>query len=141
MDNRYVINSSINNLQKYNLSYTGSGENIIKHFNSNYNDNNRLMNVKLTSKQKNISKRNCMPNSKNDNNNIKNDKCVTSINSQIKALQEIKYKLENILSAAGYENININFKYGSTHSTINFNTYESNKNKYEHKIKEGLDNL
>ena len=128
-------------MQKDIISYTNGGENAIKHFNSNYNDNNKLMNVKLAAKQNNILKVNDIRKYNNHNNSIKNEKPVTSINSQIKALQEIKYKLENILNAAGYENININFKYGCTKPAINFNGYESNKNKYEGKIKERLDNL
>lgn len=141
MDNRYAINSKINNLQKYNVSYARSSENIIKYFNSNYNDiSSDLMNVKLSSKKKDIEAKNGVQDLEHVKGTM-NEKGATSIHSQIKALQEVKFKLENILNAAGYENININFKYGCTKPAINFNAYESNKNKYEGKIKERLDNL
>lgn len=98
------------------------------------------MNVKLSSKKKDIEAKNGVQDLEHVKGTM-NEKGATSIHSQIKALQEVKFKLENILNAAGYENININFKYGCTKPAINFNWYESNKNKYEGKIKERLDNL
>lgn len=126
----------------YNLSVSPT-ENMIKYFNVHYRDNDydKSKKVKLIQTQGNIEQNYDIQNINEIQNNNGDESHLTSIASQAKSLQTAKYKLEDILSEAGYKNININFKYGCSSPAINFNAYQSNKDKYQDKIKERLDTL
>lgn len=134
---------SKNNLSQGYIPYVSSRENMIKYFNMHYveDDYDKSTKVKLIQTQGNIAQNHGIQNTGEIQNNKNNKIDMTSIAHQTKAMQATKYQLENILSEAGYKNININFKYGCSSPTINFNAYQSNKDKYEDKIKERLDTL
>lgn len=149
MENRYLKNTQINKIlsrkqiSDFSQGYTPNvspTENMIEYFNAHYRDDyNQSMKVKLIQNQGNIPQ-NMQSIDKTQSN--KRDKThITSIAHQIKAMQAAKGRLEDILSEEGYKNININFKYGCSSPAINFNAYQSNKDKYQDKIKERLDTL
>lgn len=133
----------INDLPQGYIPNISTTENMIEYFNVHYRDNDydKSMKVKLIQTQGNIAQNCDIQNTREIQSNNKNKDYIEDIAHQTKALQAAKYKLKNILSEAGYKNININFKYGCSSPAINFNVYQSNKDKYEDKIKERLDSL
>ncbi len=113
-------------------------ENLSKYYRGN--QQSQAMKVKLMQTQRNITQNYSVENTNKAQNNLKRNELI-SVSNQIKGLQETKYKLEKALSEAGFTDININLKYGSMSPAINFNAYESNKDKYQDKIKERLGTL
>lgn len=113
-------------------------ENIAKYYRDD--KQSQEMKVRLIPTQENITQNYSVKSTNKVQNKINNNELI-SVSNQIKGLQEAKYKLEKTLSEAGFTDININFKYGSTSPAINFNAYESNKDKFQNKIKERLGTL
>jgi len=138
-----LYRKQVNDLPQGYIPDVSPTENIIKYFNVHYrdNDHDKSMKVKLIQTQVNSAQNYSIQNTGEIQNNKNNKVDMRSISYQTKAMQAAKYQLENILSEAGYKNININFKYGCSSPSINFNAYQSNKDKYQDKIKERLDTL
>ncbi|WP_238918225.1 hypothetical protein [Clostridium sp. YIM B02555] len=113
-------------------------ENIAKYYRDD--KQSKEMKVRLIPTQENITQNYSVKSTNKVQNKINTNELI-SVSNQIKGLQEAKYKLEKTLSEAGFTDININFKYGSTSPAINFNAYESNKDKFQNKIKERLGTL
>jgi hypothetical protein len=113
-------------------------ENIAKYYRDD--KQSQAMKVKLIPAQETISQNYSIKSTNKVQNKINNNELI-SVSNQIKGLQEAKYRLEKTLSEAGFTDININFKYGSTSPAINLNAYESNKDKFQNKIKERLGTL
>ncbi|WP_459482658.1 hypothetical protein [Clostridium saccharoperbutylacetonicum] len=113
-------------------------ENIAKYYRDD--KQSQAMKVRLIPTQENITQNYSIKSTNKVQNKINNNELI-SVSNQIKGLQEAKYKLEKTLSEAGFTDININFKYGSTSPAINLNAYESNKDKFQNKIKERLGTL
>ena len=113
-------------------------ENISKYYRDD--KQSQAMKVRLIPTQETISQNYSIKSTNKVQNKINKNELV-SVSNQIKGLQEAKYKLEKTLSEAGFTDININFKYGSTSPAINLNAYESNKDKFQNKIKERLGTL
>ena len=63
---------------------------------------------------------------------------IPNMNYKTKNVEVVKRKLKKILGTSGYENIDLNFKFGKSTSTINLDLYEDRKEKYEKKLKERL---
>lgn len=113
-------------------------ENISKYYRGD--KQSQAMKVRLIPTQENMSQNYSIKSTNKVQNKINKNELI-SVSNQIKGLQEAKYKLEKTLSEAGFTDININFKYGCTSPAINFNAYESNKDKFQNKIKERLGTL
>lgn len=113
-------------------------ENIAKYYRDD--KQSQAMKVKLIPTQETISQNYSIKSTNKVQNKINKNELI-SVSNQIKGLQEAKYRLEKTLSEAGFTDININFKYGSTSPAINLNAYESNKDKFQNKIKERLGTL
>ncbi|AGF59591.1 hypothetical protein B0P06_006027 [Clostridium saccharoperbutylacetonicum] len=113
-------------------------ENIAKYYIDD--KQSQVMKVKLIATQETIAQNYSIKSTNKVQNKINNNELI-SVSNQIKGLQEAKYRLEKTLSEAGFTDININFKYGSTSPAINLNAYESNKDKFQNKIKERLGTL
>lgn len=63
---------------------------------------------------------------------------IPNMDYKTKNIQEVKNKLEDVLGTAGYTNLNFSFRFGAHTPSIDLDVYQTNKDKYDSKLKERL---